>query len=188
ALRLADEFGYRLILNHGTEAHLLADLIAARGVPVVSGPLMMNRAKNELRHRSLRGPGILARAGVLLALTTDHSTVPAEYLVHQAILAVKEGLDRDTALRAITANPAGILGLDDRVGGLRPGLDGDVVLWSGDPLDVMSRALHVYLGGRQVYRYDFGRGTGVTASPYPVSSPAEGATRRESGIRFQPSD
>ena len=59
AIRLADEFGYRLVIHHGTEAHLLADLIAQRGIPVVSGPLIMSRAKVELRHLSLRSPGIL---------------------------------------------------------------------------------------------------------------------------------
>jgi imidazolonepropionase-like amidohydrolase len=166
AIRLADEFGYRLVINHGTEAHLLADLIAQRGIPVISGPLFASRSKVELRHRTLRNPGILAHAGVLLAITTDHSDVPIELLVHQVTLAVKEGLDRETALRTITINPAMILGLDNRVGALRPGLDADIVLWSGDPLDVMSRALRVFIDGRDVYHYDAERATGVTADPY----------------------
>jgi imidazolonepropionase-like amidohydrolase len=166
AIRLADEFGYRLVINHGTEAHLLADMIAERGIPVISGPLLASRSKVELRHRTLRSPGILAHAGVLLAITTDHSDVPIELLVHQVTLAVKEGLDRGTALRTITINPATILGLDDRVGALRPGLDADIVLWSGDPLDVMSRALRVFIGGRDVYHYDTERATGITADPY----------------------
>lgn len=156
ALRLADEFGYRLVLHHGTEAHLLADLIAARGVPVVCGPLLTGRSKVELRHKTLRNPGILARAGVQIAITTDHNAVPISFLVHQATLAMKEGLDRDTALRSVTLNPARMLGLDDRVGALRPGLDADVVLWSGDPLEVMSRALRVFIEGREVYRYGSG--------------------------------
>jgi imidazolonepropionase-like amidohydrolase len=154
AIRLADEFGYRLVVNHGTEAHLLADLLAERDIPVISGPLFSTRSKVELRHRTLRNPGILDRAGVRLAITTDHSVVPINFLVHQVTLAVKEGLNRETALRSITVNPAAILGLDDRVGALRPGLDGDVVLWSGDPLDVMSRALRVVIDGREVYHYD----------------------------------
>jgi imidazolonepropionase-like amidohydrolase len=153
AIRLSDEFGYRLIINHGTEAHLLAGLIAERGIPVISGPLLGTRSKVELRHRTLRNPGILAAAGVRIALTTDHSVVPIHFLALQATLAVKEGLDRDTALRSITTNPAAILALDDRVGALRPGLDGDVVLWSGDPLDVLSCALRILIGGREVYRY-----------------------------------
>ncbi|MEU1390339.1 MULTISPECIES: amidohydrolase [unclassified Nonomuraea] len=164
ALRLADEFGYRLIVNHGTEGHLLADTLAERNVPVIIGPLFTSRSKVELRQRALRNPGILARAGVELAITTDHPVVPIHFLVHQATLAVKEGLDRDTALRSITVNPARIMGLDDRVGSLRPGLDGDVVIWSGDPLDVMSRALRVFIAGREVYSYVDGES--VVADPY----------------------
>lgn len=153
AMRLAKEFGYRLIVNHGTEGHLVADLLAERDIPVIIGPLFTTRSKVELRRRSLRNPGRLARAGVRIAITTDHPVVPIHFLVHQATLAMKEGLDRDTALRSITAEPAAIMGLDDRVGSLRPGLDGDVVLWSGDPLDVMSRAMRVFVGGREVFTY-----------------------------------
>lgn len=156
ALRLADEFGYRLIVNHGTEGHLIADLLAERDVPVIIGPLFTSRSKVEVRQRSLRNPGILARAGVRIAITTDHPVVPIHFLVHQVTLAVKEGLDRTTGLESITTNPAAIMGLDDRVGSLRPGLDGDVVIWSGDPLDVMSRALKVFVEGREVYRFEDG--------------------------------
>lgn len=168
AMRLAEEFGYRLILNHGTEAHLLADVIAERGIPVVIGPLFTTRSKVELRQRHLRNPGLLARAGVRIAITTDHPVVPINFLVHQASLAVKEGLDRDEALRALTINPATIMGLDDRVGSLVPGKDGDVVVWSGDPLDVFSRALRVFVDGRQVYTWDEAAGDGVHLSPYPT--------------------
>lgn len=170
ALRLADEFGYRLVVNHGTEGHLLADLLAERDVPVIMGPLLVSRVKAEVRNRHLRNPGVLTRAGVRVALTTDHPVVPIDYLVYQATLAVKEGMDTDAALRAITLNPARILGLDDRVGALRPGMDADVVIWSGDPLDVMSRALRVFLGGREVYSYDETTGHGVTANPFYVES------------------
>lgn len=166
ALRLADEFGYRLIVNHGTEGHKIADLLAERGVPVIIGPLFTTRSKVELRERSLRNPGILARAGVDLAITTDHPVVPIHFLVHQVTLAVKEGLDRATALRTITTNPARIMGLDDRVGSLKPGLDGDVVIWSGDPLDVMSRALRVFVEGREVYTFSTTKGVGEVVDPF----------------------
>ncbi|MDQ3733674.1 MAG: amidohydrolase [Actinomycetota bacterium] len=166
AIRLADEFDYRLVINHGTEGHLVADLIAAKNIPVIIGPLFTSRSKVELRQRSLRNPGLLARAGVQIAITTDHPVVPIHFLVHQATLAVKEGLDRDEALRCLTINPAQMLGLDDRVGSLTAGLDADVVIWSGDPLDVMSRALHVYVGGREVYAWDEDLGVGHVADPY----------------------
>jgi imidazolonepropionase-like amidohydrolase len=166
AIRLSEEFGYRLIVNHGTEGHLIADLLAAKGIPVIIGPLIVGRSKVEVRERSLRNPGILARAGVDIALTTDHPVVPIDFLVHQATFAVKEGLDTDTALRSITVNPARMMGLNDRVGALKPGLDADVVLWSGDPLDVMSRAVKVFVNGRPVYHFDEQTNRGVTRSPY----------------------
>jgi len=166
AIRLAEEFGYELIVNHGTEGHLLADTLAAKDIPVIIGPLIIGRSKVEVRRRSMRNPGILARAGVRIALTTDHPVVPIDYLVHQATFAVKEGLDSETALRSITVNPARIMGLSDRVGALKPGLDADVVLWSGDPLDVMSRAVRVFVDGREVYHFDESTGLGVTANPF----------------------
>lgn len=154
ALRIADEFGYRLVIDHGTEAHLIADVIAQRGVPVVIGPLFTSRSKVELRNRSLANPGRLAAAGVTIAITTDHPVVPIHFLIHEATLAVKEGLDRDTAMRAVTINPARIAGVDDRIGSLVPGKDADLCVWSGDPLDVMSRVEIGYINGREIYRYD----------------------------------
>jgi imidazolonepropionase-like amidohydrolase len=168
AIRLAEEFTYELVVNHGTEGHLVADILADKDIPVIFGPLFTTRVKVELRNRTMRAAGIMAKAGVLLAITTDHPVVPINFLVHQATLAVKEGLDTETALRALTVNPARILRLDDRVGALRPGLDGDVVLWSGDPLDVMNRALRVFIGGREVYQYDTDAEQGHVVNPYYV--------------------
>ncbi len=154
AIRIADEFGYQLVIDHGTEAHLIADLLAAKGIPVLIGPLLTSRSKVELRNRSMANPGRLAAAGVEISIITDHPVVPINFLVHQATFAVKEGLDPVVALRAITINPAKAMGVDDRVGSLAVGKDADLVLWSGDPLDVMQRALSVYIGGREVYSYD----------------------------------
>jgi len=156
AIRIADEFGYDLVIDHGTEAHLLADLIAARGTPVIIGPLFTSRSKVELRNRSLANPGRLANAGVTIAITTDHPVVPINFLVHQASLAVKDGLDRENALRALTINPARIAGVDDRLGSIEPGKDADLVIWSGDPLDVLSRAVRVFVDGAEIYSYSGG--------------------------------
>ena len=163
-MRIADEFGYRLVIDHGTEAHLIADLLAAKGIPVLIGPLFTTRSKVELRNRSLANPGKLAAAGVEISIITEHPVVPINFLVHQATLSIKEGLDRDTALRAITINPARVMGVDDRVGSIAVGKDADLVLWSGDPLDVLQRAMSVFIGGRQVYSWDSGSRTGIVAS------------------------
>jgi imidazolonepropionase-like amidohydrolase len=165
AMRLAREFGYELVIDHGTEAHLLADRIAAAGIPVVIGPLFTSRSKVELRNRSLANPGRLAAAGVTIAITTDHPVVPVHFLIHQATLAVKEGLDPVTALRAVTVNPARIIGVADRLGSLTVGKDADLVIWSGDPLDVMSRAEVAYIGGREIYRYDYSSRLGGFVTP-----------------------
>jgi imidazolonepropionase-like amidohydrolase len=157
AIRLADEFGYRLVINHATEAYLLADVIAEREIGCIVGPMFTTRSKVEVRNRSLATPGKLAAAGITVALTTDHPVVAIDFLVHQATFAVREGMTRDDALRAITINPATLLGFDDRVGTLTKGKDGDVVTWSGDPLDVMQRAERVFVGGVEVYRYSDGQ-------------------------------
>ncbi len=154
ALRLADEFGYRLVVNHGTEAHKIADVLAERDVPVIFGPMLTSRSKVELRDRAVANLAAIAAAGVRVAITTDHPVVPINFLVHQATLAVKEGLPRQTALEALTTNPAAFFGLDARIGALEPGRDGDVVVWSGDPLDVNARAEHVLIAGRTVYTWD----------------------------------
>ena len=164
AMRMAREFGYDLVIDHGTEAYLLADQIAAAQIPVIIGPLFTSRSKVELRNRSLANPGRLAAAGVTIAITTDHPVVPIHFLIHQATLAVKEGLDPVTALRAVTINPARIIGVDARIGSLSAGKDADLVIWSGDPLDVMSRAERAFVDGREIYHYDYDLREGVFAA------------------------
>jgi len=79
AVRIADEFGYRLVIDHGTEAHLIADLLARKGIPVLIGPLFTSRSKVELRNRSLTNPGRLAAAGVEISIITDHPVVPIHF-------------------------------------------------------------------------------------------------------------
>jgi imidazolonepropionase-like amidohydrolase len=158
ALRIAAEFGYDLVIDHGTEAHLLADILAAKDIPVIIGPLFTSRSKVELRSRSLDNPGKLAAAGVTIAITTDHPVVPINFLAHQAALSVKHGLDRDTALRALTINPARIVGVADRLGSIEPGKDADLVIWSGDPLDVLSRVERALINGVEIYTYADGEG------------------------------
>jgi imidazolonepropionase-like amidohydrolase len=167
AMRIAEEFGYEMVIDHGTEAHLLADLIAARNIPVIIGPLFTSRSKVELRNRSLANPGRLDAAGVTIAITTDHPVVPISFLIHQATLAVKEGLDPVVALRAVTINPARIIGVADRLGSIEPGKDADLCVWSGDPLDVMSRVERAFIEGTQVYEYDYAQREGVFRSTAP---------------------
>jgi imidazolonepropionase-like amidohydrolase len=165
ALRIAAEFGTDLVIDHGTEAYLIADKIAAAGVPVVIGPLLTSRSKVELRNRTIASPALLAAAGVAFAITTDHPVVPIHFLVHSATFAVREGLSPTEALRSLTITPARVMGIDGRLGSIEPGKDADLVIWSGDPLDVMSRAERCLIAGREVYRYDYERREGVFTEP-----------------------
>jgi imidazolonepropionase-like amidohydrolase len=113
----------------------------------------------------MANPGLLAAAGITVAIATDHPVVPVHLLIVQAALAVRDGLDRETALRAVTINPARIMRVADRIGSLAPGKDADVTVWSGDPLDVMSRVEFACIAGREVYRYDYAARSGVFAAP-----------------------
>ncbi len=110
ALRLAAEFGYDLVIDHGTEGYLIADKIAAAGVPVVTGPLITARSKVELRNRTMANPGLLAAAGITVAIATDHPLVPVHLLIVQAALAVRRALTGHGAARGDDqsgADPAG---------------------------------------------------------------------------------
>ncbi|GAA4516739.1 amidohydrolase [Brevibacterium yomogidense] len=173
AVRLSEEFGYRLVVNHGTEGHILPEYLADKGIDVIVGPLMTARSKVELRNRTLATPAALANAGVRIALTTDHPVIPINFLIHEASLAVKEGLDPTVALESLTINPAAMLGLDDRIGALAPGLDADFALWTQDPLELEARAARVFVDGREVFRYDDGTGMGDVADPFGATRIAE---------------
>ncbi len=151
ALRLADEFGLKLVVNHGTEAHKLAAELAARDIPVIYGPILSSRSKVEVREASVDNLVTLVAAGVRVALTTDHPVVPMGQLNLQGAVAVRAGLPWRAAIEAMTVRAAEIVRIDDRVGSLVAGLDADIVLWSGDPLDVQSRVERAYISGREVH-------------------------------------
>ena len=152
ALRLRDEFGFELSIDHCTEGHKIAGELARRGVPAIVGPSMSGRYKVELRDKTFATPAVLAAAGVKLAITTDHPVVPINQLMTAVILAVKYGLPEDIALRSITLHAAEILGVADRIGSLEAGKDADLVLWSGDPFDLRSRVVLTMIDGQVVYR------------------------------------
>ena len=150
AIRIAEEFGIRFSIIHATEGHLIADVLSREDVSVLMGPLLCDRSKPEMRNLTPAAAGILHRAGVPMALVTDHPVIPVQYLPLIAALAVREGLDREAALRAITIDAARICGLDSRVGSLSVGKDADFVLFDGDPLDIMNKPKFVFIQGSRV--------------------------------------
>lgn len=139
ALRIKDEFDINLIIQHGTEAFMVADELLKRKVPVFLGPLLVNRAKVEMKSVSFKNANRLAQQGVKFALITDHPVVPIEHLRVCAALAVREGLDEELALRAITLSPAELLGVDHELGSILPGKRADLAIFDAHPFDFRSR-------------------------------------------------
>ena len=150
AVRICREFGLKYVIVHGTEGHLLPELLAAEGVGVITGPSLTDRSKPELANLTIENPAILARAGVPVAICTDHPVIPIQYLPICAALAVRGGLEPEEALAAITIHPARLAGLDKRVGSLEPGKDADIVVTTGHPLDWNGKVRYVFIGGKQV--------------------------------------
>jgi imidazolonepropionase-like amidohydrolase len=151
AIRIAEEFGLDLTLEHATEGYKIAPILAAKGIPVTAGPILFSRAKVELREMTPKNPGLMAQAGVKVSIQTDEMSA-VKYLAINAALAVREGMAEEAALRAITINPAEIIGVADRVGSLEPGKDADVVVFSGHPFDYRTVAELVIVDGQVAHK------------------------------------
>lgn len=150
AVRIAKEFDVNIIIEHCTEGHKIIEELKKENISVVVGPSLGNRAKVELRESSLKTPGILAKENIQVALMTDHPETPIQYLNICAALAVREGMSEDQALKAITLNPACILGIDKQLGSLKSGKEADLVVWDIHPLNIMSKPQRVYIKGERV--------------------------------------
>lgn len=151
AIRIAKEFGLGLTLDHCTEGHLIAEAIAESGYPAIVGPTLASRSKDEVAQSDFKTPGILKKAGVLVALTTDHPVSRIQQLPLCAALAAKEGWDEYEALRAITIDAAKICRVDHRVGSLKAGKDADLIICDGSPLDIRTTVKATFIEGRQVW-------------------------------------
>ena len=149
AIRIAKEFDLDYVIIHGTEAYLAPDIMAQEQARVVTGPNLLDRCKPELRNMSFSGPVVLTHQDVLCSICTDHPETPLQYLPLCAAMAMRSGLTRQEALAAITIQPARIAGLDKQIGSLEVGKDADLVLATGDPLELETRIEGVYSLGRK---------------------------------------
>ncbi|HHT63125.1 MAG: amidohydrolase [Bacillota bacterium] len=152
AVRISGEFDMPLVILHGTEGHKIGSELARRNIPVVSGPHLVNRAKVEMKEKTWRTPGLLAQAGVKVALMTDHPVIPIQYLSLCAAFAYRAGMSEEDALKSITITPAEILGVDHRVGSLAKGKDADIIIVKGNILSWDSVIETVIINGRAVYQ------------------------------------
>lgn len=147
-LRLAREEGVKVILDGAAEGWLVADEIAAARVPVLLHPLTNLPGNFEMRAARLQNAAALNAAGVVIAIKgNEGATHRARDIRYNAGNAVSHGLPFAAAIQAITVNPARIFGFDGQFGELKPGAAGDVVVWSGDPLEPLSQPSAVFIDG-----------------------------------------
>ncbi len=155
ALKLADEYDFQLILDECTEGYKVAEEIAQKQVPVVLGPFYYYPGSSgqyrEGREVNWNNAGILTKAGVKVALTSGAQLQSIDLLT-AAAFAVRHGMPKDEALKAITTTPAEILGVADKVGTLEKDKHADILILSGDPLKVTTRIEKVILNGKTVYK------------------------------------
>ena len=152
AIRVAKEFGVKMTMDHCTDGEVIADELAKEGFPAFVGPSLGGKSKIELQNKSFTTPGVLSKAGVKVSIITDAPVIPLQNLPMCAGLAANAGLPMEEAWKAITINPAESLGIADRVGSLEPGKDGDVVIWTADPLTTIGGEAYVtVVDGKVVY-------------------------------------
>tara|TARA_R100001143_G_C3358741_1_gene134193 strand:+ start:316 stop:1617 length:1302 start_codon:yes stop_codon:yes gene_type:complete len=151
AMRLAEEFGYRMVLQHVSEGWKVADEIAASGFPASIITLDSPGGKLEAINLLNKNGRMLEEAGALFAFHSDDPIVDSRFLLRSAVMAVKEGMSRDMALRALTINGAMMMDIDDRVGSLEAGKDADFVILSGDPFSVYTHVEQTWIEGEKVW-------------------------------------
>lgn len=154
AIRIADEFNIKkLVIEHGTEAHLVKEYLKEKNVPIAFGPMLTPRIKMELRKRNYGSAVDLVESGVKIALMTDHPYNSIDQLRAVAALAVSEGLKRLDAIKCITISAAELLECDDRLGKIEKGYDADIIVLNGDPLDVVNtKVIMTIINGEVVHR------------------------------------
>lgn len=151
AIRIAKEFNLDLTIDHCTEGHLIAEEIKASGFPAIVGPSLASRSKIEIQNKDFKTAGILNKAGIKVAITTDHPVTRIQYLPICAGFAVKEGLDMNEGFKSITIYPAEICNVSKRVGSIEVGKDADISIFDGNPLELFTNTIYTIIDGEIVY-------------------------------------
>jgi imidazolonepropionase-like amidohydrolase len=150
-LRLAKEFGFKAVLHHVSDGWMVADEIAKAGLG--SSVIVIDSPGGKLEAKDLRmvTGAALEKAGALVAFHTDDPITDSRWFLRSAALAVRAGMSRKGALEAMTLNGARLLGLQDRLGSLKPGKDADFLVLGGDPLSVYTHVEETWVEGTRVF-------------------------------------
>lgn len=151
AIRIAKHYDLNMTLDHCTEGHLIADEIKKSGFPCIVGPTLSSRNKIEVQYMDFKTAGVLQKAGVKVAITTDHPVSIIQSLPICAGLAAKAGLGIEEGLKAITINAAEICNVSKRVGSLEIGKDADIAIFDGNPMETFTNCLYTIINGEVVY-------------------------------------
>jgi len=149
AVRIAQEFGLKFVLNRIAHAQPVLDWVASLKVPVIVGPIYELPKDTERYDAVYRLPAELHKRGVKIALAS-YDAHNARNLPYQAGYAAAWGLPADEALKAITLNPAEIWGVADRLGSLDVGKMANIVVATGDPLDMKTDVKRLFIAGREI--------------------------------------
>jgi imidazolonepropionase-like amidohydrolase len=152
AIRIAKEFDLKMTIDHATEAYLIPKQVKESGYNLIIGPTLGMASKYELINKSFTSGRILEENNITFGIMTDHPVITLDTTLVQAALFVKEGLSKETALKALTINAATLNGIEDRVGSLEVGKDADVVIWDGPIFDIMTRPEYVIINGKVVHK------------------------------------
>lgn len=151
AMRLAKEFGYKLVLQHVSEAWKVADEIADAGYPASIITLDSFGGKVEAAEFSNSGGKYLDEAGVLVGFHTDDGITDSRLFLRSAAMGVREGMSRESALEAVTIANAKMMDIDERTGSLEKGKDADFIILSGDPFSVYTHVQQTWIEGVNVW-------------------------------------
>ena len=151
AVRIAEEFGFDLVIQHGTEGYRVADELVRKKIPVSLTLIDSPGGKLEVMGLLEENAAILEKAGVLVAINTDDSITESRFLLRTGSIAVRGGMSEEAALRALTLNAAKMLHLDHRLGSLEKGKDADFVILSGSPFSAYTHVLATYIDGAKIF-------------------------------------
>lgn len=152
AIRIAKLYDLNMTLDHCSEGHLILNEIKQSGFPAIVGPNLASRSKIEIQYLDFKTAGELSKAGIKVAIMSDHPVTLIQYLPLYAGLAAKEGLGIEEGLKAITINAAEICNVSERVGSIEVGKDADIAIFDGNPMETFTNCLYTIINGKIVYK------------------------------------